>query len=312
MSTPKLGVPPNGTISNKTTILTELDSTIAKTNHPCSVEYLLAQGNAWGNVFGHSAIAYTHPETGERLCMNIVGKTPGTQLVNIVPQSEYLFGLSDLEKCQQGGIYNRSFYGLRIENVNPQDVLAMHYQYVALQHEALAGRASFNIAGGAGVVSLRKYASRVLPFVYRGARLGNCAKWTSMGLVRAGLLPRYSFFPKHMLVRLAQQQPRNNVTLVKYCRVEDALVPCHRVYKHVPAKGPCTVLHWYMSYRWWDLDRFVEYKVEVKDVNTLKAEVVKAPAPEQFPMDVVTRHSNYVTMAMIVLALWYWQYHVTA
>jgi len=48
-----------------------------------------------------------------------LGKTK-TRMVNFVEPSAYLFGTSNFEtSCQQGGVYNRDFVGVRIERVSP-------------------------------------------------------------------------------------------------------------------------------------------------------------------------------------------------
>ena len=302
MSSP-LGLPPHGVISNLKTVLNEIDTLIdPNTSSPCDVEYLWVEGSFPGNFLGHSAIAYTHPETGARTVMNIVGKATN-HMVNFTSQREYIFGLEDLEKGEQGGIYNRTIYGLRIEKVPAQDVLAMHYQYVALQHESRAGRATFNIAAGAGIPLLRSVLNRALPFVDNGARLGNCALWTSMGLVRAGLLPRTSLFPKHMMARLLMTTSPTNMNLVKYCKV--TAVPCHRLFPnaHPPCRGILTPLHVALSYIYRNLDSYVNYTVSVTDPHTHRADVKHMPNASCPPRGIFTRYSHYTLMVCAILLL---------
>lgn len=308
-----LGRPPDGEISNKNLVLSTLDERVGSS---CDVEYLWVEGsyNVKGscmcvlraNVFGHAAIAYRHPESNEKVVMNIVGKTPGTQLVNFLPQKEYLFGVKDFGGAAlQGGIYNRNVYGLRISNVAQQDLLAMHYQYVAMLHEAKAGRASFNIVGSQGPM---KTVQKLLPILNQGVRLGNCAKWTSFGLVRAGLLPRVSLFPKQMLVRmmihLSSRHERGlspvKCCLVKYARI-DAPVECHRTYPSRPCPGLLTPIHFYHNVVFWNLDRYCTFTVRVKNSETRAANVEPNSQVAPIPTDLVTRHVHYATMVMLTI-----------
>ena len=71
-------------------------------------------------------------------------------MVHFVPADMYLAGTKDFTSgaCEQGGIYNRSFFGLRLERVKPGVVAALHAFYKALQAGELAGLRRFNIIGG--------------------------------------------------------------------------------------------------------------------------------------------------------------------
>jgi len=60
--------------------------------------------------------------------MNIVGfKTePNGEMVNFIPPDEYFFGTSKfLEGCEQMGVYNRNFVGVRIENYPADKIMDM-------------------------------------------------------------------------------------------------------------------------------------------------------------------------------------------
>ena len=296
-----LGQPPDGTIANYDTVLSSLDAAVG---HSSDVEYLWVEGSYTGNVFGHAAIAYRHPETNEQVVMNIVGKTPGTQLVNFLPLREYLFGV----QMMKGGAYNRNIYGLRIHGVGQQDLLAMHHQYVAVMHEAKAGRATFDIFGTRGPSGA---VSRLLPFLNEGARLGNCAKWTSFGLIRAGLLPRVSLFPKNMLVRLMLRAASSAASsgrtccLVKYARIEPP-VEVHREYRSAPCPGLVSPIHFYHSYLFWNLDKYCAFSVRVKDNATRLAEIEANAKQVEIPQHLLAIHGHYLSMvlATIIVACW--------
>jgi hypothetical protein len=68
--------------------------------------------------------------------MNIVGMR-GSQMVNFLHPSDYLFGdQKNLVGSEQGGIYHRSFVGIRIENVETEKIEKMHKYYLELQERA--------------------------------------------------------------------------------------------------------------------------------------------------------------------------------
>jgi hypothetical protein len=191
--------------------------------------------------------------------------------------------------------------------VAQQDLLAMHYQYVAMLHEAKAGRASFNIIGTQGPL---KTVHKLLPVLNQGVRLGNCAKWTSFGLVRAGLLPRVSLFPKQMLVRMMIQISSRHqkglspveCSLVKYARIE-APVECHRTYATRPCPGLLTPIHFYHNVVFWNLDRFCTFTVRVSNSATQAAEVEVNKHAVPIPLDLAARHAHYATMVLLTVVL---------
>jgi len=59
-----------------------------------------------------------------------------------------MFGTSTIgEASEQGGIYNRSYCGIRIERLPPGQIRALHAYYMALKAQSEAGIASFQLVG---------------------------------------------------------------------------------------------------------------------------------------------------------------------
>lgn len=165
------GYNPGGSaITNKDTILSDVDRALG-TNKPPDIEVFLTDhvcntSNAASTFihlhllrFGHVGIRYRTSDGVDRV-MNINGDfnprpvrrrgSSGSRhrdescddnlplhhptMVNFIPPEEFIFG-TDGELAQQGGVYNRPFVSVRIENVAPGATDALHSYYEAL-HKA--------------------------------------------------------------------------------------------------------------------------------------------------------------------------------
>ena len=97
-------------------VLTDVDRVLGVTSPP-DLEYLLCAVPGSGLTrFGHAAVRYTL-SSGRQVVMNICG-VRGKEMVNFLEPSEYLFGVEKFGgACQQGGVYNRAWCGVRVERV---------------------------------------------------------------------------------------------------------------------------------------------------------------------------------------------------
>ena len=140
------------TIENKDTILSEIDK-VLNCNAP-DIEFIFAKSVIKSNHgilnkiktslgrFGHAAIRYKYyPDSKDNnkyqdVVMNIVGNgVKDCPMVNFISTKEYLFGVDSFDReCEQGGIYNRTFYGIRIQNVSKDKLRALHYHFKALEY----------------------------------------------------------------------------------------------------------------------------------------------------------------------------------
>jgi len=180
-------------VSNKDSILTDIDQVLG-VNKPPDIEYLFVlpylrwrlNWFKWfgfaGNYYGHSAVKYIDPETGEQVVMNITGSTESPEMVNFLKAEDYLFGTHYFEKGgTQGGVYNRNIISVRIENVPRQQIMDMDYFYKKLQRNQHQRVAKFSLLFG----TLWNWLAGYLPVDV--AERGNCAYWTSKGLVEISL-----------------------------------------------------------------------------------------------------------------------------
>ena len=215
--------PPDVDIENRSDLLPLVDAALGRSRPP-AVEFIIASaltGNPdalpWpqrlfrGNPMGHALVAYRLPDgpvegydhvapelRGQRVVMNVAnpahlaGVQGATRIINFLSLEDMLFSAgSDDGSCgsEQGGVFNRHFTGLRIEELPDADVLAMHHAFLSLASQQRTGRLSFSITGG----QLRGGIRRLLNVGNRA--LGNCSVWTAAGLVAAGLIKRPSIFP---------------------------------------------------------------------------------------------------------------------
>jgi hypothetical protein len=140
-----LGAPGGPTICNKDTIFQEIDEALG-VGKPPDVEVILTDhlcyiANPFSKFlhlhilrFGHIAIRYTTSDGISRV-MNILGDLdqPDARMINFVSPADYFYGTRGFTSfAQQGGVYNRPFVGVRIENVAKGATDAMHKYFEAL------------------------------------------------------------------------------------------------------------------------------------------------------------------------------------
>lgn len=116
----------------------------------------------------------------------------------------YFFGI-DFDRgngAVQGGIYNRSYCGLRIENLPKGATENLHRYYKALEaKERVLKTAHFQLVGSRFTNFLRK----ILPWKDEPNEFGNCTHWSANGLVWASVLPRKHMFPKDLFINLFER-----------------------------------------------------------------------------------------------------------
>ena len=118
--------------------------------------------------------------------MNIVkDQGDGAQLVNFIDPTSYLYGTSfTATGAVQGGAYNRRIVGVRIEKWDDDLVQDLDYYYEKMKRRESKRNATFSLVLGPLFNFLRSHVPEGLAL----AETGNCARWTSAGLVFADLL----------------------------------------------------------------------------------------------------------------------------
>lgn len=133
-------------------------------------------------------------------------------MVNFIPAEEYLFG--DPDKCsievgnEQGGIYSRTMIGFRFEEW-PQDyITTMHHYYQNVHNLGDSKLAKYSMILGPIYNLLRKF-----EWFSGVAERGNCAFWTTQGLVNAHVLSSATSWPKYSCMKLYTKVVFNKIEM---------------------------------------------------------------------------------------------------
>ena len=198
-------------VANINSVFNEIDDSLG-VSQPPSIEYLyvvphvaLSLSKLWilgrgvyssSNPYGHSALRYTTSD-GKQYVMNIVGK-PGCRMVNFLSPTDYLFGDPSVTchlGSEQGGVFHRSIIGFRMENYPKDRIDKLHQYFIDLQEREIKKReVKFNLMALPGWIRI--------PFITKAYERGNCALWTSKGMVQARIFKKATIFPKYIFVKL--------------------------------------------------------------------------------------------------------------
>ena len=272
---PDFGAKHGTEIANKASILRETDAALGRSKPP-ALEYIFVRPlPAWKlsrdsgsgtNPYGHAVVRYTLPD-GTQKVMNIVG-AKGREMVNFLDPRDYLYGTNVFDTgSEQGGVYNRGMFSVRIEDLPPERIMALDRYYTGLAARAKSRQAKFFLA----FPNLLNFLARFIPALR--AEWGNCALWASKGLTAAGILSRPTAWPKEIWVDLYERyraQDPSNVSTVSYRRVRHAV---QTKGKQVDTHGLVAPLRWRESWKYWDLERFSDTAVSVPE-GTMAARVL--------------------------------------
>jgi hypothetical protein len=273
------GAPDGSEISNKDSILQEIDEALGVSKPP-DIEYIFVEpysdfslaGIGIGrNPYGHAALRYTLP-SGEQILMNIVG-VPGRQMVNFLDPVEYLYGTGFFEEgAEQRGVYNRTMVSVRIEQVEPEKILAMHKYFQELQKKSSESAAEFSLL----LSPVFEFLSSWLPFSF--PEKGNCAMYTSRGLKKGRISSHVSMWPKAIWVGLFEDygtKNPENVHVVCYRRVRHA---CRSYGDDSETISPIAPIFTWGNFWYLNLERFANIIVEVP-AGTTRAEICVRESP---------------------------------
>lgn len=287
----------NGTeISNKNTILDELNNKLGYDKNP-DVEYFLSRPYTvlplpfgYGinyNSYGHSSVRYNLD--GKDIVVNIEGKRDGKVMVVIYDTKEYLYGTNPETNGAQRGVYNRNIAGIRIENVSKEKIQQMHNYFLELQENEKSGFKKFNICFGPiinifirGIINWCKYNdqkhdvdSKINYDEVKKIEYGNCAKWISEGLKRAGLCTATKTWPKSILIDIFEnyneQNYNSDVNIICYQQ------PTHSVltygYRKITLFESVAPLQPIRDYIYSDLGSYAKCIVKIPN-DSIKAEII--------------------------------------
>lgn len=273
-------------IANRDTIFQEIDKSLEKSKPP-AVEYLIARPHSGFTVFGygfnfnwygHSAVIYTMPD-GTRKAFNIVGGKGHDELVNFHTPEEYMFS----RNSDQGGVFNRNFISIRVEDVPPENILKMDKKFQEVKDMAVQGNAKFDIVLGPVFNFMRSFFPTM-------AERGNCARWTSLGLQEAGLVTRRSLWPKSIFIDMLENTKKtaaksyDNVNIVSYKQIEHV-----KKDYGTDGKNPIELVSPLQTMRnllYWNLDAYARATVDVTYPDNHARVTVKHPDLIKKPSEV--------------------------
>jgi hypothetical protein len=250
-------------ISNKATVLNQIDRAVG-TGKPPAFELIYCDVGPDTNLgmtispSGHLTARYTMPDGTQKL-FNVFGTSLVSPMkINFSNPEDYFFGTGNFSETN-GGIYNRTFYTVRIETLAPDQLTKLDAYYTGLVARGKAGTAMFDL-----ITPQIKNAMSGGKIEY-----GNCATWTSTGLHEAsGLLPNISMYPKEDWTRLYEEMKANdpsNVHVVAYHSIGDS---AHLDGMKDHRNGPAALWDPVASARYWNLDKFADVTVDVPPGST--------------------------------------------
>jgi len=264
-------------ISNKDSVFADIDRVLGR-GKPPALEYILVSPAAtfripftdyglYYNSYGHAALRYNYQ--GRDIIMNITGKKIDARMVQFTTPGEFLYGTNygDTALWDQKGCYNRNMFGVRVEELPAENIERMHRYFTELEKRE---DASFNIIFSPVVNAFR--------YLFPGiSEAGNCARWTSEGLMRSGVVTNPSLWPKSIFINIFENAAHtaagssSNINVVSYRRVRHA----NRSYgvdaSGIEAVAPLQSLR---SFAYLNLEWFANAIVEVPSGST-KAKVLK-------------------------------------
>lgn len=271
---------PGITITNKSTILKQIDVHLPESKHKGTIEYIFTKPawSAWfkrvanscsmssqsaQNPYGHSLIRFKTPHYD--IIMNISGK--GDKLVNFFVSDDYLFGEKSVGN-PQGGISQRSFVSVRCDNIDTKTVDKLHDYYKDLDRRSNltdSNKAEFTLATHMLTNSLRP--------LFHASERGNCAYWTGNGLVNINLIGTTSNWPLVLWFKLLLNQ-LNTTDAHKFTSV----VAYKSINFREEPKGALLYPFYWLKHSYksiWNLDKFADVVVEAqkKDTTTYFLEI---------------------------------------
>jgi hypothetical protein len=206
------------------------------------------------NPYGHSVIRYsTENNNRGNIIMNICG-LKNCSLVNFFDPAEYLFTSKMEEGNEQGGVFRRSFLGVRIDNIDPKMTQKLDEFYKELSQKHTQGEIEFTMISHIFTNPLRN--------IFNLPERGNCAYFTGLGLKHIGLIKETSSWPLLLWFKLFVTQLKNNsqnINIISYRSIN---------YKNEPKRSLMYPFYWIRnSYQHiWHLDKFANYKIKFDPV----------------------------------------------
>lgn len=261
-------------IINKSTIMSEINQTLKTDKNPC-VEYIMTRafglyklpfnlGSINYNPYGHSALRYTTPD-GKDIVVNVEAKENGKSMFRIYSAEDYFYSTDPTKSGAQRGVYSRDYIGLRVEDVNTEDIKQMHDYIQKLIIEDQTHNIRFNLFVGPFLNMIKHYYPNFPEY-------GNCARWTSAMLLKAKLITTYYVFPKTVFINMFENYSKTHIKQLSNMKVVYYIQP-----KNInPPYGTIAKPIWFESIApfqtmrnifYHDLKKFADCIVEIEIIN---------------------------------------------
>lgn len=209
------------------------------------------------NPYGHASIRYCIPNKLD-VMMNVSG-VKNDKLVNFFDSDKFLFTNSLEQGNEQGGIINRSFISIRINNICETKITQLHNYYQNLQDMNTK-----NIIGYDMILYMITNKFKFMNMIEKG----NCTYWTSKGMLEINLIEKVSNWPLMLWFRLLYERSKldfDNTDIIAYRSIKYKKEPTgafvHPFFGFFRSNAYETI---------WDLDSFANIIVEPKKSKNLE------------------------------------------
>eukprot|EP00811_Abedinium_folium_P033659 NODE_6606_length_1656_cov_3.844997.p1 GENE.NODE_6606_length_1656_cov_3.844997~~NODE_6606_length_1656_cov_3.844997.p1 ORF type:complete len:400 (+),score=72.21 NODE_6606_length_1656_cov_3.844997:88-1287(+) len=320
-------------VANADTVLSEVDHVLG-VSRPPALQVIFAEHHLQAGFssnfgrFGHIAMSYRRPDGSQRVVnvLNNITSRPGCELVHSCSPAEYFFGTKDFDgNFEQGGVYNRAFCCVRLEELPPETLEALDSYWTHVDKRARAGALSFSFLHSVRAVDpsappAKPDRGRMMGLLTpaqedpaeaflrmagrRGgfATVGSCSVFTAQALINCGLTSRWSYFPKTGLFELLDDEmlrASENVHVVYIDRV-------HHACKHWPNRfvGYCLLSPTQLLRSWlhWDLTPLADAVVSVPAGSTT-AVVQRGPGMRPKSWERAGHYACLATVGLGILSL---------
>ena len=183
---------------------------------------------------GHCALRVgstpTHPERVYNVSFDFKKALLGYKepLITYLVPVEYFFGTtSDIITAGNGGLYQNSFVGVRVEQLNMDVLNRLHHFYEREMHRDKLGELAYSLTP---IHSVYCGFVRYLGIVQQEYR--NCSDIAGQALLQAGLIDSVHSFPKRLLLTFLHTQSalhEKNVNIVYYQRADEPVYQVHEL-----------------------------------------------------------------------------------
>lgn len=169
--------------------------------------------NSAANPYGHACIRYSYYQNLDHIhkIMNVSGQK-NNPLINFLDPHKYMFTDERDIGNQQGGIINRSFLSVRVDNVDTEKIVKLDEYYKRLAEDNKNNKVQYGMI----LYTLTNWFRKMLGLPIKG----NCSCWTGRGLAEIGMIDATSSWPLFLFFRVLFTQitrtSLENINVISY------------------------------------------------------------------------------------------------